>query len=136
MSAVDIAVPRLQTEEGFRPMPYQDTNGNTTLGYGFNVGAGITRTAASALLCAQLQDLNTELLKFAWYVALDEVRQSVCIDIAFNAGLSGLLGFPNMIAALARQDWMSASIECHVQDSKLASRYAGLSQLLLNGAVT
>jgi lysozyme len=136
VTAVDIALPRLQTEEGFRAVPYKDTNGNTTLGYGFNVDAGISKIAAAALLLASLNELQGYLLALAWYAALDPVRQSVCLDIAFNQGIMGLLRYPHMVAALARQDWMSASLECHVADPKLAARYAELAALLLNGGAS
>ena len=133
MSAVDVAFPRLQTEEGFRALPYRDTNGLETIGYGFNVQAGISKYAAAALLRAQVEEAHAALLKLPWYAALDPVRQSVCLDIDINEGQGGLLKFPHMIAALSRQDWASAAIECHVEDPKLAGRYAALAQLLLTG---
>lgn len=133
VSAVDIVLPRLQTEEGFRGMAYKDTESHLTIGYGFNVDAGITRTAALALMRAQVQELDTSLNGYVWYATLDAVRQSVCLDIAFNAGLPGLLKFPHMIAALANKDWSTASSECRVTNPELAGRYAKLAQILLTG---
>lgn len=133
MSAVDIALPRLKTEEGFRSTGYRDTVGKLTIGYGFCVDEGISRYAAAALLKAQAEEAHTALLKLPWYAQLDPVRQSVCLDIAINEGEQGLLKFPHMIAALSRQDWASAATECHVEDPKLAGRYAALAQLLLIG---
>lgn len=133
MTAVDVALPRLKTEEGFRARAYKDTNGFTTIGYGFNVDAGITPRVAGALLQAQAEEVHEQLEKLPWYASLDPVRQSVCLDIAFNTGLGGLLKFPHMIAALSRQDWTSAATECHVEDPKLAGRYQVLAQLLLIG---
>ena len=134
IDAVRIAWPRLKLEEGFRSHPYTDTGGHTTVGYGFNLDAGITMRAAEALLLAQAQEIHEALLQLSWYAALDPVRQSVCLDIAFNAGEGGLLKFPHMIAALARQDWPTASTECRVENPALdASRYATLRQLLLIG---
>jgi lysozyme len=104
-----------------------------TMGYGLNVSAGISQRAAAVLLQEQVAELDEQLTAFPWYAQLDPARQSVCLDIAYNTGLHGLLAFPAMIAALARKDWMSASIECHVVDPKLANRYAELASLLLNG---
>jgi len=135
MSAVDLALPRLEQEEGFRGTAYRDTHGHLTIGYGFNVDAGITRSAAGALLGAQLTELDTQLQKYSWYASLDPPRQSVCLDIAFNEGLGGLLHFPKMIAALGAQDWTTASQECQVQDPRIAPRYQGLAQILLTGQV-
>lgn len=133
MSAVDVALPRLQTEEGFRALPYLDTNGLGTIGFGFCYTRGISRRAAAALLREQAQELHEQLLAYSWYASLDDVRQSACLDIAVNEGLGGLLKFPRMIAALSRQDWPSAATECHVEDSKLAGRYAALAKLILAG---
>lgn len=133
MSAVEIALPRLRTEESFRSTAYRDTNNKLTIGYGFCVDEGISQFAASALCQAQAAELHQMLLRYNWYATLDEARQSVCLDIAFNEGLGGLLRFPKMIAALSRQGWEDAAAECKVQDPKLAGRYAALAQILLTG---
>ena len=133
MNAVDLALPRLQTEEGFRAIKYTDTQGHLTIGYGFNVDAGISQTAAGALLGAQAAERHQALMGLGWYAVLDPVRQSVCLDIAFNNGTHGLLNFPHMIAALAKGDWATAAAECKVTNPELAGRYAKLAQLLLTG---
>lgn len=133
MTAVDLALPRLKTEEGFRATVYRDTQGHQTIGYGFNVDAGISLLAAESLLLAQTQERHAALLKFPWYAALDPVRQSVCLDIAFNNGTHGLLNFPHMIAALAKGDWVTAAAECQVTNPELKGRYDALAQLLLAG---
>jgi GH24 family phage-related lysozyme (muramidase) len=136
MSAVEIALPRLKIEEGFRSRTYKDTNGIETIGYGFNLQAGITPFAAAALLTAQMTEAHIALLRLPWYAALDEVRQSVCLDIDINEGEGGLLKFPHMISALARKDWPTAATECAVTDPKLEARYTHLSQILLTGVAT
>lgn len=133
MTPIDIALPRLQIEEGFRALAYRDTNGLETIGYGFNVQAGISKYAAAALLKAQCEEAHATLLKLPWYAALDPVRQSVCLDIDINEGEGGLLKFPLMIAALTRNDWEGAAAQCHVSDPKLAGRYAALAHILLTG---
>ena len=133
MNAVDLVLPRLKTEEGFRATKYTDTEGHLTIGYGFNVDAGISPFAAGALLGAQAAERHQALMGFGWYASLDPVRQSVCLDIAFNGGLHSLLEFPHMIAALSRQDWASAAAECRVTNPELAGRYEKLAQLLLVG---
>lgn len=133
MTAVDIALPRLQTEEGFRASVYKDTQGHQSIGFGFDVDAGISRFAASALLVAQATETHQALLKFNWYADLNDARQSVCLDVAFNSGLHGLLNFPHMIAALSEKDWDSAANECKVTNPELASRYKVLAEILLTG---
>lgn len=134
MNAIDLALPRLKTEEGFRATKYTDTQGHLTIGYGFNVDAGISAFAAGALLQAQATERHEQLLAYSWYGALDPIRQSVCLDIAFNGGIHGLLNFAHMIAALAKGDWVTAAAECKVTNPELAGRYAALAKLLLTGA--
>jgi lysozyme len=133
MSAVDIVLPRLQTEEGFRASVYRDTQGHQTLGFGFNVDAGISKYAATALLNAQITELDATLAGFPWYVNANDVRKSVFLDLAFNGGLHGLLGFPLLLAAAARDDWEGAAAQCQVKNPELASRYAKLAELLRTG---
>jgi len=133
VSAVDIALPRLRQEEGFRATLYVDTEGHKTIGYGLNIDSGISQRVAAAALQAQLEELQEALTKYPWYVPLDPVRQSVLLDIAFNDGLTGLLHFPHMLAAISRQDWASAATECHVENPEIAGRYQKLAQLLLIG---
>lgn len=135
MSTIDVVLPLLKVDEGFRAKAYRDTNGFLTIGYGFCVDAGITERGASALLAAQAQELHETLSTYSWYAALDELRQSVCLDIAFNQGLHGLLRYPRMVAALSRQDWEEAAKECDVADPKLKPRYERLAQILRTGVV-
>lgn len=133
MTAIDSALPRLKTEENFRAHIYTDTEGHPTIGYGLNLDAGISQRVAAAALTEQLQELHEMLSRYTWYAGLDEVRQGVCLDIGFNDGLHGLLGFPKMIAALANHDWVTAQSECHVQNPELKERYDVLAKILLTG---
>lgn len=135
MSAVEQAFPRVCQEEGFRALKYTDSRGIETIGFGFNIEAGISKRAAEALLREQMQERHEELSKLPWYAQLNEVRQGVCLDISINSGLGGLLGFHSMIDALEAQDWAAAAAQCHVQNPELAGRYATLAKLLLTGVV-
>src|ERR1700685_506603 len=97
--AVSRALPRLMLEEGFRAQKYLDTKGIETIGYGFNIQAGISQYAAQALMTAQTVERHQALVAYPWYAGLDPVRQSVIVDLSFNAGVSGLLHYVHMIAA-------------------------------------
>ena len=134
MNAIDSALPRIRIEEGFRSRPYLDTEKHLTVGYGLNLDAGISERVAAAALVEQLQELHEMLSRYSWYAGLDPIRQGVCLDVAFNDGLHGLLGFPKMIAALGRGDWLTAQSECHVQNPELKERYDTLAKILLTGA--
>ena len=135
MSATDLAVARLQVAEGFRGAAYEDIVGKTTIGYGFNVEAGISQYAALALLDAQATEIAFDLGKLDWFVSLDDVRKSVCIELAFNLGLHGFMQFQQMIAALRSGNWQGAHDE--LLDSAAArllpARYSHLADLLLTG---
>jgi GH24 family phage-related lysozyme (muramidase) len=136
MSAVDLAVPRLKLEEGFRSRLYKDTQGHQSIGFGFDVDAGITPYEAEELLRAQVQARHEALESYAWYLSLDEPRQTVLIDISFNAGLHGLVdGFPKMIEAVSRRAWTEAAAQCHVSEPELAARYARNAHILLTGEI-
>ena len=136
MSAADLAVARLKTDEDFRAMMYTDTTGHRTIGYGFNIDAGITQTAAQALLAAQTADLAQTLGGYWWASGLDDARLSVVIELAFNLGTSGLLHFPLMLSAIGKKDWQGAHDQLLNSDAAhlLPVRYASLAQILLTGA--
>ena len=135
MSAVDIAIARLKTDEGFRSTVYLDTANHRTIGYGFNIDAGITQTAAAALLAAQTEDLAQTLGGYWWAAGLDDARMSVVVEVAFNDGVSALLHFPKMLAALGAKNWQSAHDELLDSDAarELPIRYNALAQILLTG---
>lgn len=135
MSAVELAVAREQVSEGFRAQKYVDTTGHESIGYGFNIDAGITQTAALALLQAQTQEIATQLQTFRGFQGLDDMRASVLIELAFNLGVNGLLGFSRMLGAVASGDWQTACDELLNSQAarELPARYNALAQLLLTG---
>lgn len=138
MSAEDMAVTRLRVEEGFRSQAYMDTTGHLTIGYGFNVDAGITQNAATALLMAQVCELADKLVAFPWYALLDPVRQSVLLDLAFNLGITGLLEFEHMLLAISDKNWQGAHDELLASRAATQApvRYQALAGLLLTGVST
>jgi lysozyme len=135
VSALDLAVARLKTDEGFRAAAYRDTVGKLTIGYGFCVDAGISQLAATALLIAQAQERAQALSGFWWAKDLDDARMSVVIEVAFNDGLRGLLHFPKMLAAIGKKDWQTAHDELLDSDAarELPGRYKAIAQILLTG---
>jgi lysozyme len=135
MSAVDLAIAREKPAEAFRPHKYPDPRGFETIGFGFNVDAGISLYAATALLVAQTQERADALKGFWWAQGLDDARMSVVIEIAFNGGVSGLLHYPKMLAAIGAKNWQAAHDECLDSDAarELPARYKALAQILLTG---
>jgi lysozyme len=116
---------QLLLHEGFRAEPYLDTEGNWTVGVGYNItGRGLealestikrrlprdlqfslTRDEALAMLRVDVNRVERAVrMYFPEYADLNEVRQRVCVDMAFNMGYTAL-GFKKVIAALKRRDW-------------------------------
>lgn len=142
MSAVSVLLARLSKEEGDELLPYDDATGrpvkapvgNLSWGRGFNLmqcgSAGLFEVMAEYLLT----QLDALLKPHSWYAKAGDVRASVFLDIAYNAGLHGLLGFVKMLAAADADDWVTASAQCAVANPSLnESRYAPLRALLLSG---
>lgn len=141
MNAVDLTQARLDPEEGTKLYPYDDATGlrvcapkgHTSWGKGFNLDECGSVGLFNVMERYLLEQENKSLQVLPWYAHLDPVRQSVCLDIAYNDGTSGLLAFHRMIGALEIGDWAGAAAECKVTNPELANRYAALAQLLLTG---
>ena len=103
---------QLILHEGMRLKPYRCTAGKLTIGVGRNLeDKGITYDEAMFLLRNDIAEVTAQLERFDWFRALGPVRRKVLVDMAFNLGMAGLLGFQKMIAALARGDYKAAADE-------------------------
>ncbi len=70
------------------------------------------------MLRNDIRDVMEQLEKYEWYTKLDPIRQKVMIDMAYNLGMTGLLKFRKMIAAIELGDYGAAA------DQMLDSRWA------------
>ena len=103
---------QLILHEGLRLKPYRCTAGKLTIGVGRNLdNKGITYDEAMFLLRNDIEEVTRQLELFGWYVALGPVRRKVLIDMAFNLGMAGLMGFKQMIEALKQGDYERAADE-------------------------
>ncbi len=105
-------VRQLTAHEGVRLKPYVDTVGKVTIGIGRNLtDRGISDDEAFFLL---ENDINASIIdlaqRYRWFIELDEVRQRVLVDMAFNMGGARLAKFKNMLAAVERGDYKAASV--------------------------
>lgn len=96
---IDKLIEQLKRHEGFRSKPYKDTAGHTTIGYGHNLDANpLTKEQAEELLQDDLMTVIHEIDELMpWVADLDEVRQAVVYNMAFNLGTRGLLEWPNTL---------------------------------------
>jgi lysozyme len=96
----------LEHDEGFRAQPYQDTLGVWTNGCGHTQGVDestppVTLAQARAQLAATVTAVMHDLdLALPWWRSLNDVRQDVLVNMAFNLGVRGLLRFTHTLAAI------------------------------------
>jgi lysozyme len=87
--------------------------GNITIGTGRNLTGNGISDAERILL--RTNDINAATAAvhnaLPWTVGLDLVRYSVLLNLAFNEGVSKLLGFKNMLAALQVGNYKGAAAQ-------------------------
>lgn len=113
----------LERDEGFRLKPYDDATGKElkpgdtlqgfiTIGIGVNLSEGLTYNEAMTLSAGRVaraeRDARRALPSFD---DLSEARKRALVNMSFNLGLPRLLGFKNMLAALAAHDYERAAAE-------------------------
>jgi len=131
-------VRQIELHEGLRLKPYRCTAGKLTIGVGRNLeDRGITLSEARMLLANDLADVRNGLLNaLPWVAKLDDVRQRVLVDMAFNLGLQGLLEFKRTLAAVqAGQYQQAATMMLQSRWAKqVGQRAERLSRMMVTGA--
>lgn len=107
--------------EGLRLKPYTCPTGHLTIGYGHNLENGITTDMAEYILHRDLALAQIEVgARLSWAGQLDEARQYVLVDMAFNMGITKLMTFKKFLAALKKRDYPTAAKE--MLDSRWATQ--------------
>jgi lysozyme len=131
----------LISSEGKEPFAYQDSLGYWTIGIGCCIdkrkGEPLTLDEMLYLMRNRMQRRRDALSNYDWFKKLDQTRQGVLVEMAFNLGVGGVLNFKKMIAAIQNQDWDNAVEE--MKDSLWAtqiqkSRMDSLCYRMLNGS--
>lgn len=124
-------------DEGLKLKPYKDTVGKTTIGCGRNLDdMGITEPEAHFLLETDIVRCMAELDGlWPWWRKMSEARQRALCNMAFNLGISRLMGFKNMIAALRAGDYAKASHEAFQShwSGQVGARADRICKLILEG---
>lgn len=107
-------------DEGLKLKPYLCPAGKLTIGVGRNIeDNGITEEEALILLENDITRSAVELEeRLPFFNRLDPVRKETLVNMAINLGITRLMGFQAMIAALANRDYELAATE--MLDSKWA----------------
>jgi lysozyme len=105
-----LLIAELRRDEGVRYSRYLDTAGIPTVGVGHNLRANplpagwtfpLTDDQVNQLLAHDIAVTTAALsLHLPWWAHLDEVRQRVVANMAFNLGVGTLLAFHNTLAAI------------------------------------
>ncbi len=100
----------IKRHEGFRGMPYKDSLGFWTVGYGTKLP--ITEAEGELLLRHRLEKMTDRLKeRVPYFDDLPEEIKGVLLDMAYNLGVDGLLRFKRMWAAIERRDWEKMALE-------------------------
>jgi lysozyme len=97
---------QLRGDEGEEPCVYPDHLGFSTIGVGRLVdkrkpGAGLRSDEISYLLHNDIDDRIEALTRrLPWFQNLDDARRGVLLNMAFQLGVDGLLGFKNTLALI------------------------------------
>jgi lysozyme len=100
---IDGMIERLKLHEGYRKDAYKDTVGKLTIGYGWNVeDCPIYPEVAELQLRMTLAEIEKNLARtLDFWGNLTQARKEVLLDMCYNLGLKGLLGFKNTLRAIA-----------------------------------
>ncbi|OGG98914.1 MAG: hypothetical protein A2600_06285 [Candidatus Lambdaproteobacteria bacterium RIFOXYD1_FULL_56_27] len=120
----------LLRHEGLRLKPYLCTAGKLTLGIGRNLeDRGISAEEADFLLDQDVDHCIGELkTNLPWFEALVPDAQEVLVNLCFNLGMTRLLGFKLMLAALESGDWEESAKQ--MLESKWATQVGPRAQEL------
>jgi lysozyme len=110
---IDALAATLIQDEGFRGVPYTDSEGKVTIAYGRNLtDRPLTPAEGYQLLINVIESTRRELdTRLPWWENLSDVRQQVIANMAYNLGVPRLLGFVKMLAAAKRGDFDTAANE-------------------------
>jgi lysozyme len=131
-------VAELRRDEGVRYAPYDDTMGIQTVGVGHNMKCPLTDAQVDALLAADVDAVRKALdARLPWWSGLDDVRQRVLCNMAFNLGVAGLLGFKNTLAAVQAGRYADAAqgMATSAWARQVGARAARLVQAMRTGVM-
>lgn len=113
-------VSQLIADEDLRLKPYRDSVGKLTIGIGRNLDdVGLSQDEAMYLLANDLRRTYGEVAgALPYFAKLNDARQNVLLNMAFNMGLAGLLGFKVFLGYVALGQFD------HAADAMLQSKWA------------
>ena len=107
----DALINQLLSDEGLRLKPYRCTEGRLTIGIGRNLDdSGITQDEAMYLLANDIRKTYSEVTNaMPWIVKLNDARQNVLLNMAFQMGTKGLLKFKQTLGHIQAGEFNQAA---------------------------
>lgn len=130
---------QLKRDEGEVLHAYQDHLGFWTIGIGILIdkrkGGGLLPEESEFIFNNRLGLINKELdLRLPWIKRLDPARRGVLVNMAFQMGIAGLLGFRNTLAMIEAGKYQDAARA--MLQSKWATQTPARAQRLSNQMAT
>lgn len=116
-------IKELRRDEGVIDHAYQDSLGYWTIGVGRLIdkrkGGRLTDEEIDYLLLNDIKECTEDLDKnLPWWRSLTDARRRVLVNMRFNLGMAGLLGFKNTLKFIETGDYKKAA------DNMLLSKWA------------
>lgn len=130
-------IDRISEDEGFSAHVYRDQKGFLTIGFGFNLdSSGIPFSIAEEWLKYNVNKIGSQLAnQIYFWKELNDARKCVLINMAYQMGVGGVLGFHGMLSKLGSKDYEGASSE--MMDSvwyrEFTSRASRLVKIMVSG---
>ena len=111
---------QIERDEGGRQRKLYYVDGVPHIGVGHNLrDRAISDAAVSVMFEADVQETVADVRRLLpWAEALGEVRFAALVNMAFQMGVHGVLGFRRALAAMQAGDWRLA--QTHLLDSRWA----------------
>ena len=139
MNHLDKAVRVLVFEEGYREVAYYCSEGYPTIGIGQKIGPrnapldnyqfALPLEVAEVWCKENIKNIDRELIEYSFYNKQNADVRAILLSMAYQLGISGLLRFKKMLAALERGELSAAAFEAkdsrwYQQTPKRAERHA------------
>lgn len=130
---------QLKRDEGEKLYAYQDTLGYWTVGIGILIdqrkGGGLRPEESEFIFRNRLKLLDEELARvLPWISKLDPARRGVLLNMAYQMGVIGLLGFKTTLALVEAGKYQEAAAQ--MLQSKWAKQTPARAQRLSNQMAT
>lgn len=109
-------ISQLRRDEGEVLHAYQDHLGYWTIGMGILIdkrrGGGITPEESAYLTQNRVVRIEAELTsKLPWFTRLEPPRRAALVNMAYQMGVAGLLGFARSLGSIRDERWALAEAQ-------------------------